>query len=383
MNFFSNRVRNFKGKHSPLGETLLLAQTLKSVKDAVSITDNDDDVIFVNEAFLSTYGYTEKEIIGKKISIIRPLDTSAAMAKVIHESTLKGGWHGEVLNHRKNGEHFTVELWTSIVKDIEGNKVGTVGVARDISDRKKAENELIEAKEKAEEMSRLKSNFLSNMSHELRTPLVGILGFAEILEDEITNEVHKEMINKITQGAGRLSLTLNQILDLSKIETNTSSIEWAVIDLSLVISEVIKIYSIAALKNHLLIKSSFAQPELLIWGDEKMVFSIFNNLINNAVKYSSAGEISINSFVETDESGKFIIVKVADTGIGIPEDKLEIIFEEFRQVSEGLSRGYEGTGLGLTICKKFINLLNGSISVESEQGKGSTFTVRFPLYLEN
>jgi PAS domain S-box-containing protein len=359
-----------------------LAQTLKSVKDAVSITDNNDDVIFVNDAFISTYGYTEKEIIGKKISFIRPLDTSAAMEATIHAETIKGGWHGEVLNHRKNGEHFTVELWTSIVKDKEGAKIGTVGVARDITDRKKAENELIQAKEAAEEMSRLKSNFLSNMSHELRTPLVGILGFAEILLDELVNENHKEMIVKITQGAGRLSLTLNQILDLSKIETNRSSIEWAKIDLSHILNEVIKIYSTAAFKKNLLLKTSFPQSGLLILGDERMLLNIFNNLINNAVKYTFRGDISVDSFVEKCESGKFIVVKVADNGIGIPEDKLEIIFEEFRQVSEGLSRGYEGTGLGLTLCKKFVNLLNGSIYVESEQGKGSTFTVRFPMYID-
>jgi len=373
-------AHDIKARHFPLGENLLLAQTLKSVRDAITITDNNDDVVFVNEAFLSAYGYSENEIIGKKISIVRPLDTTNYLAQHIHEETLKGGWHGEVLNHRKNGEQFMVELWTSVVRDKDGNKVGTVGVAHDISDRKRVEIELIDAKEKAEEMSRLKSNFLSNMSHELRTPLVGILGFAEILENELTDNSHKEMITKIAMGAGRLSMTLNQILDLSKIETNTNSIEWAKIDLSFVIFEVIKLYTIPALKNNICIKSTFGQPDMIISGDERMLFSIFNNLVNNAVKYTSGGEISIDSFVETNVSGEYIVVKVADTGIGIPEDKLEIIFEEFRQVSEGFSRGYEGTGLGLTICKKFINLLNGTIHVESQQGKGSTFTVKFPKY---
>jgi len=376
-------IHYFIGKHSFLGENILLAQTLKSVKDAVSITDNNDDLVFVNEAFLSTYGYTEKEIIGQKTSIIRPLDASTAMAKIIHDETLKGGWHGEVLNHRKNGEHFIVELWTSVVRDKEGNKIGTVGVARDISDRKKAEEELIEAKEKAEEMSQLKSNFLSNMSHELRTPLVGIIGFADILEDEIINEKHKGMINKISLGAARLSITLNQILDLSKIETNKKSIKWQKIDITSVILEIVKLYSNMAIKNKIVLMSSFSQSNLTVWGDERMLLNIFNNLVNNAVKYTAEGQITINSFVETDDSEEFIVVKVADTGMGIPEDKLEVIFEEFRQVSEGLNRGYEGTGLGLTLCKKFVNLLNGSIQVESEQGIGSTFTVRFPLFVEN
>ncbi len=383
MNFFFTRARNLTGKLSPLSENILLAQTLKSVKDAVSIVNNNDDVIFVNDAFLSTYGYTESEIIGKKISIVRPFDTSAAMAKIIHDETLKGGWHGEVLNHRRNGEKFTVELWTSVVRDKKGIKIGTVGVARDITERKKAEKELIEAKEKAEEMSRLKSNFLSNMSHELRTPLVGILGFAEILEDEITNPNHKEMINNITQGAGRLSHTLNQILDLSKIETNKNTIEWAKVDLTDVLIEVINLYSAAASKKNLSLHSSFAKPELFVWGDERMLFSIFNNLVNNAIKYTSIGEILVDAFIESNESGKNIVVKVTDTGIGIPEDKLEIIFEEFRQVSEGLTRGYEGTGLGLTICRKFVNMLNGNIQVKSEPGKGSTFTVKFAVHHEH
>ena len=367
---------------NPLRENKLLAQTLKSVKDAVSITDNNDDVIFVNEAFISAYGYSEEEIIGKKISLVRPYFTSEVMSEIIHGETLRGGWHGEVLNHRKNGEHFVVELWTSIVKDKEGHRIGTVGVARDISERKKAEKELIEAKEKAEEMSRLKSNFLSNMSHELRTPLVGILGFAEILEDEMANPDHKEMINKIIQGAGRLSTTLNQILDLSKVETNKNTIELEKINLTYKLSEVFNFYLPLAVKKNLLMKLTEPEAELFVLGDDRMVFNIFNNLINNAVKYTATGRITVSSSVETIESSNYCVVKIIDTGIGIPEDKLGIIFEEFRQASEGLNRGYEGTGLGLTLCNKFVTMLNGTIHVESKPGEGSTFTVTLPLYTD-
>jgi PAS domain S-box-containing protein len=363
-----------------LKENILIVQALKSAKDAISITDMDDNIIFANDAFRNIYGYTDEELTGGKISMIRPSDFSPELSGAIYEQTFNEGWHGEVVNRNKKGDSFLVELWTSLVKDTTGKQIARVGFARDITDRKKSEKELIEAKEKAEEMNRLKTNFLFNMSHELRTPLVGILGFAQILEEETTDSTRKEMVNMILTGARRLSVTLNQLLDLAKIESNRASILWKKLNLINIISDTIKVHSDSASKKQLKISSVFSPGDFIIMGDERMLFNIFDNLINNAIKFTYKGEIIIDVSVWENETNPLVVVKIIDTGIGISEDKLELIFEEFRQASEGLGRGFEGTGLGLTITKKYVEFLKGKIEVHSKQGMGSTFTVSFPLF---
>ncbi|MDF1611385.1 response regulator [Stygiobacter electus] len=235
--------------------------------------------------------------------------------------------------------------------------------------------ELKTALEKAEAMYRLKSNFLANMSHELRTPLIGILGFAEFLKQDLKEIELKEMAENIYLSGMRLSETLNLILDLSKIESEKHEFNFEKVDLIKETKEILNLFSKTAEKQGLYLKSSFSHPSIQINIDERAYRTILNNLINNALKFTVEGGINVDiSLQET-----LVEIKVEDTGIGIPEEYHNIIFEEFRQVSEGLGRNFEGTGLGLSITKKLVEKFGGEISVESKLRKGSTFIVKLPI----
>ena len=247
-----------------------------------------------------------------------------------------------------------------------------------VIERELAKKELIEAKETAEVMSRLKSNFLANMSHELRTPLIGILGYTEILNTEIEDHEWNEMISTIMQSGKRLLETLNLILDLSKVEADKVQINYNEMNIAEEISDIVSMLGAVAQKKNLYLNAVIEQKIVLCRLDKRLLHSIITNLVNNAIKYTSTGGITIELSLITSNDKKHAIIRVIDTGIGIAKEDQATIFDEFRQVSEGYNRNFEGAGLGLTIAKKFVEKMGGSISLESEIGKGSTFTVVFP-----
>lgn len=241
-------------------------------------------------------------------------------------------------------------------------------------------NELLQAKDKAEEMNRLKSNFLTNMSHELRTPLVAILGASQILSMDLESSKNGEWASMIYKSGKRLMETLNLILDLSKIEAKKIELKYVKVSLNSLIAESVKLFEPLAASKNIFIKAEYNSGNLIIIIDERLIVEVLNNIINNAVKFTEVGGVTVSLFL-TNES---IIIRVTDTGIGIPEDKLNEIFEEFRQVSEGTNRTFEGTGLGLTITKRFVELMGGKIFVESKYNQGSSFSVHLPIrYLLN
>lgn len=246
-------------------------------------------------------------------------------------------------------------------------------------EREKTNLELISAKENAEELNKIKSNFLANMSHELRTPLIGILGYAELLSLETEDENWKTMLQSIYTGGERLLETLNHMLDLSKIESGKVNINSEHISLKQLVDEVINVFASVTSKKKIYIKSKIYQDNISFESDKRILRSILNNLISNAIKFTEQGGVLIEADLEKAEEKSFLTIKVIDTGIGIPDSSRKIIYDEFRQASEGLSRHYEGTGLGLTITKKFVELLNGRIDFVSEFGKGTTFVVTIPV----
>jgi PAS domain S-box-containing protein len=489
----------------------LLAHTVRSVSECVSITDLNDIILYVNDAFLNTYGYAEYEILGKNIEIVRSPKNPLDLAGGIHDKARDAGWHGELLNQTKDGREFPIFLSTSVVRDDNGQAVALVGVASDITERKLAEQalkeseeryrfiveatsdviyqikynsvvydyinptienltgytseeinsigfsniiekvkrldnekvksnvdhgkfdteewktdyqirtksgkliwisdtsypwlnndgkpigrigimrditdrvlvqeEIIKAKENAEEMNRLKSSFLANMSHELRTPLIGILGFADILKDESKEKEQKEMAETILESGNRLSQTLNLILDLSKVEAETLKINSEEIELNDFIRNQVKSFNKSLRKKGVKLKMNLFEESVYANLDKVLLNSVINNLVNNAIKYTDKGEvvISVKKLVEKDGELAEIIVK--DTGIGISKENLDIIFEPFRQASEGYTRKFEGTGLGLTLVKKYVKNMNGEIIVVSEIGVGSEFKIRFPAII--
>ena len=252
-----------------------------------------------------------------------------------------------------------------------------------IIEREIAKKELIEAKNTAEEMSMLKSNFLANMSHELRTPLIAILGYTEILKSEVENEEWNDMISTVMQSGKRLMETLNLILDLSKVEADKVQTNYSELNISEEIREVITMLDPVAQKKNLYLKAILEKEVVLSKLDKRLLHSILTNLVNNAIKYTNKGGITVELNLINSGGKDYAMIRVVDTGIGIAKEDQETVFDEFRQVSEGYNRQFEGAGLGLTIAKKFAEKMGGSISLESEVDKGSTFTVVFPTELEN
>lgn len=243
--------------------------------------------------------------------------------------------------------------------------------------------ELTVAKEKAEEMSRLKTSFLANMSHEIRTPMVGILGVAGVLKNESDDVWVQKMSGIILKSASRLMETLSQILDLSSLEAENLKMNVAPFDLINALGEVIELFLEMAIEKDLYIKSDFQVKSLRIVSDERMIRQAFSNIINNAVKFTESGGITISLDIENNNNCEWAVIKIIDTGIGIKEHDQLTIWDEFRQVSEGWGRNYEGTGLGLTITKKIVDKIQGLVTLESREGVGSLVTLKIPIHRDN
>lgn len=238
------------------------------------------------------------------------------------------------------------------------------------------EEALIKAKNEAEESSRLKSSLLANMSHELRTPMTGILGFSEILHDELDDNRLKSMASTIYKSANRLMTTLNSIMDLSAIESNRTNLTLKAVNVKNTFINLLRnAYTIASDKG-LYIRTALP-PSINVIADDKLLEQLLHHLIDNAIKFTIDGGISISAYAGLRDTSD-VVIKISDTGIGIAPQHHKLIFEEFRQVSEGLSRTFEGSGLGLSLVMKISKLLNARVWVESVPEKGSDFYIALP-----
>jgi len=354
-----------------------LTKAVEQSPVSVVITNPKGNIQYVNKKFSVITGYGLDEVLNENPKILKSGSQSADFYKELWDSILSGKvWQGELHNKKKNGELYWENVIISPIVNEMGIITNFVAVKEDITEKKKMIEELIEAKEKAEVASMIKSNFLANMSHELRTPLVGILGFAELLVSETTESNHAEMSNTILKSGKRLMDTLNSILDISRIEANKHEIKQTDFSLMEIISESTELFKQAVKDKELYMKVNLQSGQVILHSDKDLLIKVFNNLISNAVKYTHKGGITVAAYKISDN---YVTVDVTDTGIGISSEFQKVIFEPFRQVSEGYARRYEGTGLGLSITKRFIELLNGSITLNSIPGEGSTFSVTLPV----
>lgn len=258
-----------------------------------------------------------------------------------------------------------------------------LNIVRDITDKKEIEKELIRAKEEAEHVNRLKSTFMANMSHELRTPMNGILGFSEILLSMLDNAETKEMARTIHSSGKRLLKTLNLILDLSRIEANKQDIKLKPVELNGFLQKLTKLFEPLAARKELSLSFVSSNQDMYLLTDSSLLEHVVNDLINNAIKFTPHGSVTILLELNPQDETNCVNIKVIDTGIGIPKHKQRFIFDAFRQASEGYERSYEGTGLGLTISRQYVELLGGRLTLHSEPGLGSEFGVIFPkIYLQ-
>lgn len=352
----------------------------ENAHDAIYLALNNH-IEYINPRFAELLGYNYEDFLEKNSDLENLLTKHSAA--IIRNRTSNGdtaehnSQQFEVEIYNKNGDLIEIELTT--VDFIKKGIPASLGFIRDISIRKAAEREMIAAKEHAELLNNAKSHFLATISHELRTPLNGIIGFAQMLSSEIEDGEQSEMAEIIVQSGKRLMITLNQILDLTRLEADRIEVNPQELNLELFITERLKLFKPSAEEKNLTLNFFSSTNELIAICDKEHLTSILNNLVGNAIKYTNHGSVSVYSTIETIEDKRWISIKVADTGIGIPEDRLNIIFEDFRQASEGIGRGFEGTGLGLAITKKILERIGGKISVTSSMGEGSSFKVLVPL----
>jgi len=244
----------------------------------------------------------------------------------------------------------------------------------------KKQDELIKAKEKAEELSRLKSNLLANLSHEFRTPLSGIIGISELLKDEIRDEEQYKLLNDISISGKRLHETLNSILLLAQFESANISIRREKFNLSSELVSYLEKYRYKAEEKNLELKIAIEDFDLFADTDRDLLKNVIYNLYDNAVKFTDKGSIKVKLSSRIKDGNLNAEISISDSGIGISKENINIIYDEFRQASEGNTRKYEGTGLGLTLSKKILNILGGKIECISEPGIGSTFTISIPAF---
>jgi len=259
-----------------------------------------------------------------------------------------------------------------------GKPAGFISVV-DITERKNMERELLDAKLKAEEMNRVKSYFFANMSHELRTPFMPIMGYAELLASTLTDPDEKEMAEAILFSSRRLTETLKNVLDLTRLEFDKIEIVKTEVNVVLLVNEIFYLFRETAKKKMIELKTTFYEENITCYTEEQFVREILTNFVSNAIKFTSEGYVEIKAERVKDEKEDYVLLSVNDTGIGIPKDKQAVIWDEFRQVSEGTTRNFQGSGLGLAIVKRYAEMIGGSVYVKSEEGKGSEFYLKIKI----
>ena len=332
----------------------------------------------VNAAFHTALGYTEQEILKKQIKDLTYLEDQPADI-LIHEKLVGGteqSAYYEKRMVRKDGEVIYVIVEAAIVKDKEGKPSHIIEQVIDITERKRVEKELIFSKEKAEESDRLKSAFLAQMSHEIRTPLNVILTAMSLIQDDFkdTDEETKVILDSVSSAGKRLQRTIDLILNISAVQSGSYSPERKKFDLDKELEILVEEFKTFENEKDIRISYINKSRQSSIVADHYSVTQIFQNLIGNAIKYTPKGTIDV---IMDDWSEDKLRVIVKDTGIGISKEYIANLFSPFSQEDVGHKREFEGNGLGLALVKKYIEMNNADILVESEKDRGSTFTVIF------
>jgi PAS domain S-box-containing protein len=329
------------------------------------------EIVEANPAACSYYGWSKDQLLDMKINEINMLTDEQVKSEMELAVMEKRNYF--VFKHRLANETTRfVEVYSSPLT-LTGRKL-LYSIIHDITDRKKAEEDLVVAKAKAEESDRLKTAFLANMSHEIRTPLNGIIGFSDLLLDSYyTDEQKVEFSEIIKQNGKNLEAIINDIMDISKIESGLLGLKTQQFSVTKLIEDVAREQSVECRQKGLELKIAKQKEEAHIKSDRVRISQVLSILVGNAIKFTEEGSVEIGYHVVND---KFIQIYVKDTGIGIAPEFHEKIFERFRQVESGYTRKYGGNGLGLTIAKQLTELMGGRIWVESEVAKGSVFSVK-------
>jgi len=358
----------------------LLSRSVEQSPVSVLITDLDGRILYVNPKFTEVTGYSGEEAIGENPSLLKSGEHPSSFYKKLWDTILSGNeWRGEFKNKKKNGEFYWDSSTISPILNEKGDIAYFVGVQEDVTEKKKLHDELVKAKEKAEESDRLKSAFLANISHEIRTPMNGILGFMDLLrEPELEEGTKNRYIDIINTSGERLMTTINDIIEISKLEAGQLRIQISNVNAAAVMDYLFGFFKHQADEKGIQLKMNnrLSGMDAIIKTDRQKLEGVLVNLIRNAIKFTRKGFVEFGNRLEDGQ----LLFYVRDSGMGIPTDRLEAIFDRFVQADLKLTRPYEGSGLGLSIAKGYTELLGGKIEVESEDGKGSTFYFSIPFH---
>lgn len=373
----SKVARDITGDINAERTSAYLSAIIESSDDAIIAKDLSGFVTAWNKSAERIFGYSEKEIVGKHITLLIPSERLHEEDKIL--VTLKAGEridHFETIRRHKSGQLIPVSLTVSPIRNLAGNIVGASKIARDISVR-------IRAEESLRETSRKKDDFVANMSHELRTPMNAVIGLSNLLYTmEGMPAKAVKFVETLKTSADHLMNLIDDLLDFAKIEDESFEIESVKFNLPELIEKIVSVANVKVQEKGLeiYVRLSPALRRHYI-GDPLRLHQVLMNLLSNAIKFTNEGsvELDISDAPAGADAETRVTFRVSDTGIGIPPDKLETIFEKFTQADSSITRKYGGSGLGLAIAQTCVRKMGGTLTVESRLGVGTTFMFSLPL----
>ncbi len=358
-------------------ELLTFSTIISNVSTSVVIYDKHMNITWANEAALQLTGYELAEMIGKKPNEFLRSDRTDLdlINKTIAEAGEGKPYRVDIVLAKKDKSDIWVSLSNTPILDRNGEVESFVELATDISERKTFEDNIIAAKEQALQLSQAKEMFLSVMSHELRTPLNAVIGMTHLLLENDPKPSQVDDLNLLKFSGENLLRIVNDVLDFTKIETGNMQLEHIAVDLKALCTDIVSTLQVEAAKrqNQLVLHFDEQIPKQVL-SDKTRLYQILMNLLSNALKFTKKGKIGLHlSLIKQDKQQVEVMFQVKDTGIGIPIEKQQYIFDSFTQAGANIARQYGGTGLGLAITKKLVKLLGSDISLESREGHGSNF----------
>ncbi len=356
-----------------------LSEAIRQTTESIVITDRAARIEYVNDAYLKNTGYSREELLGRNSRLLQSGKTPKATYDALWQALREGrSWSGEFYNRRKDGSEFVELAHISPVRDAAGKIGRYVAAKRDITQAKRIEAELLQAKMQAEAANSAKSQFLAAMSHEVRTPMNGILGMAQVLLAPGIKEAERLDYARTILASGQTLLRLlNDLLDLARIESGKLELEANEMLPEQIMGQTRSLFAQSARAKGLGIESDWSGPLARYLGDSHRLEQMLANLVGNAIKFTHQGTIRIEAReISCDADSATLEFAVSDSGIGIAQDKLALLFEAFSQVDGSTTRRYGGTGLGLSIVRTLARLMGGEVGVQSEPGVGSRFWFR-------
>jgi PAS domain S-box-containing protein len=361
-----------------------LQAILDNMPMIVYLKDLDGRFIMVNKQFHQVLNTTDAAIIGRQELNVHLTDESARKFVWVDEEVKQTRKPVEIIDVIMTSEG---ERNMSIVKfpllDKDGNLIAISAVGKDITESIRYQEQLIEARERAERAEQLQEEFLANMSHEIRTPMNGIIGMTDLMQTTLLNGEQTEYLRLIKESSQILLTLINDILDLSKIKAGRMTLEHVDYNLHDTIDAVVAPFALKAREKGIVVEKTIGKVPSLIVGDQHKLVQILNNLLSNAIKFTERGAVTLSVHTEETNERLYLVGAVSDSGIGIAKEKLDDIFDSFVQAGNDMVRRFGGTGLGLTITRRLVELQQGQINVCSELGIGTTFRFRIPVSKSN